>query len=189
MTIDLKALGFTEQQIFDRVVETVCDQMLETVSVDEDGYEHHYRSALAKKLEETVKNGIDAKINSIAIESVLPNVSSFIENITLQQTNTWGEKTGKAVTFTEYLVSRAENYLIEKVDSSGKDKQEAGYGFSGNQTRITYLVNQHLHYSISKALSDALQIANSAISKGIQETVKLKLAEITSALQITVKTK
>ena len=52
------------------------------------------------------------------------HVTAYVESFCLTETNKWGKKTGKSMTFTEYLVQRAELYLTEKVDLRGKAKGE-----------------------------------------------------------------
>lgn len=93
------------------------------------------------------------------------------------------------MSFLEYLVDRAEAYLTEKVSFDGKTKAESrGYSWNGTQTRLSYLVDRHLHYSIEKAMKNALANANKAIVQGLEDTVKLKLGEIQKSLKVTVKT-
>lgn len=188
--ITLESLGFTQEQLQDRVVETLCDRVLQTVGYGgEDGDDEYVAdSEFSRTIEKRVKQHIDATINALAEKHVLPNVSSYIENLTLQATNQWGEKAGKSVTFIEYLTQRAEAYMMEKVDLQGKDKQSAGgYSWNGTQTRVTHLVHQHLHYSIENAMKQAMAQANSQIVKGIEETVKTKLGEISQKLKVEVK--
>jgi hypothetical protein len=112
----------------------------------------------------------------------------MIDNLVLQKTNSWGEKVGKSVTFVEYLIEQAHGYMTEKVDSSGKTKEESGgYSFSGTQTRVAHMIHRHLHFNIETAMKEALATANGSIIKGLEETVKLKLAEILAVLKVTVK--
>jgi predicted metal-dependent hydrolase len=187
--ITLESLGFSQEELQERVVGRLCEQVLQSTGYDEDGDEYSVDSKLAKTLERRVKEHVDATINAMAEKHVLPNVSTYIENLTLQTTNRWGERQGKPVTFIEYLTQRAEAYMQEEVDFQGKPKGADSYSWKGTQTRLTHMVHQHLHYSIESAMKDALQIANSAIATGIQETVKRKLAEVSAALKAEVKTK
>ena len=190
MDITIESLGFTKEELQERVIARICAQMLEGVGYDEDDNEFTTASQFQRQMRDRVREQIETTIKTIAEREVLPNVASYIENLTLQETNRWGEKVGEKVTFIEYLTSKAEAYMQEKVNFDGKTKGESGgYSWSGTQTRITYLVNQHLHYSIENAMKEALKIANSAIATGIQETVKTKLAEISTALKVGVTTK
>lgn len=184
---DLESLGFTKEELQERVIDRICHQVMASSGYDhETGAEYDQKSNFSRKLNEAVKKRIDEQIASMAEAHILPNVSKFIQELTLQETNRWGEKKAEPVTFIEYLVQRAEAYMLEEVDHRGK---KLDHYSKKEQTRLTHLVHEHLHYSIETAMKDALKIANSAISKGIQETVKLKLAELTKSMQVTVKTK
>lgn len=187
--ITLESLGFSQQELQERVVEKLCEQVLRSVGYDEDGDEIDVDSKLSQTIEKRVKAHIDATINGLAEKHVLPNVATYIENLTLQATNKWGERRGEKVTFIEYLTQRAEAYMQEEVNYEGKPKGTDSYSWHGTQTRLTHMVNQHLHYSIETAMKNALQIANSAIAKGIEETVKIKLGEVTASLKVSTEVK
>lgn len=190
MTIDIQSLGFTQEELQQRVVDACVQRLFETTSMDEDGFEFASKSPLAKRLEAVVKDAIDAKVNEIAEKHILPLTSTFIESVTLQATNQWGEKTGQSMTFIEYLIRRAEAYLLEDVDFQGRSKSAAdSYSWKKAQTRLTHMIHEHLHYSIDTAMKTAIANANAVIVGGIQDTVKTKLGEIASALKVSVTTK
>jgi hypothetical protein len=190
MNVTLESLGISKDAIEQKLIEHLAQELLTEIQYNyDDDSEYRARSSLAKKLDALVKQHIDTTINALAEKHILPNVSSYIENLTLQTTNQWGEKKGAPVTFIEYLTQRAEDYMQEKVNYEGKPKSEAGgYSWSGTQTRITHMVHQHLHYSIETAMKQALQIATSGIASGLQETVKTKLSEVSQKLKVEVKT-
>lgn len=190
MSIDLQALGFTKEELQERVVERIVESvMTDRVYDPENDYEFDRHSQFREDLKKRVKARIDEKIDELATKFVLPNVSEYIENLTLQQTNQWGEKKGNSVTFVEYLTQRAEAYMQEKVNNHGKTREEDSYSWSGTQTRITYLVNSHLQYSIETAMKNALQVATGAIATGLHETCRLKLNEIAASMKVAVSTK
>lgn len=180
----LEALGFSKEEIIDKVVDRLIEDFFR--GDDEESRSYSIRRELDARISEQVK----VSVGALAEAHVLPNVTSYIENIVLQKTNQWGEKTGGSMTFIEYLISCAENYLTEKVSFDGKAKSEAnGYSWNGTQTRITHMVNKHLHYNIEQAMTAAVASANNAIAAGIQETVKIKLAEISEKLKVSVAVK
>ena len=184
-------LGLSNEELQERVVNTIADRMLRDASgYDEDGDEHSRPTRFSEAIKARVKEKVDASVEAIAARNVLPNVEAYIESLVLQETNRWGEKTGEPKTFTEYLVDRAENYLTEKVDFRGKTKAEDnGYSWKGAQSRISHMVHEHLHYRIEQAMNEAMKSANKAIVGGIEETVRLKLREVSDALKIEVKGK
>jgi hypothetical protein len=190
MNIDLAALGFTKEELQDRVIDQIVQSVMYGRYADEDGDETFRDSRFKQQLEDRVQNRIDETINALAEKHILPNVSAYIENLTLQQTNQWGEKKGASITFVEYLIQRAQAYMQEEVNFQGKTRAEdSGYGWNKAQTRITYLINNHLHYSIETAMKSALGTATNEIAKGIHETTRIKLNEIAATMKIAVTTK
>ena len=187
--LDLEQLGFTKQELQERVIERLCQQALETYSLNEDGDENPWAadSQFSKRLTDSVREQIDKKITALAQAHVIPSVGELIEGMTLQSTNQWGEKTGAKLTFVEYLVSRAGAYMQEKVNSEGRSKEESGgYSWSGTQTRITHLINSYLHREIEKAMKGALAVAVGSVARGIHETARLKLNEIAASMKVSV---
>lgn len=195
MSINLKDLGLNQEQLQEMVVNRISEQVLNSTglyySEDEDReIEVPEESSFAKKLNKEVRTRIDEAIQRLAEKHIFPQVAAYVENLTLQETNKWGEATGQKITFVEYLTQRAEGYLREKVDYDGKSKKERdGYSWSGTQTRITHLVNKHLHYTIEQAMKDAVRNANTVIAEGLVETTKIKLEEIARTLRVSIKTK
>ncbi|MCR5875118.1 hypothetical protein LRS10_13550 [Phenylobacterium sp. J426] len=188
--LTLEVLGLSQEDLANRLVDRLADGLLTDLHYDEDGFEFRGTSPFAKSLNKLVKARLDALVEDLGSKHVLPRVSELVENLVLQETNRWGEPTGKSVTFIEYLVQRAEAYMTEKVNYEGKSKDESGgYSWSGTQTRVAHLIHKHLHYSIETAMKEALANANSAIAKGLLDTVKLKLGEATAALKVAVTTK
>ena len=190
MKLDLESLGFTTAELQQRVIDQIVDQMMQEPTEDDDGRTFLRRSSFQQSLNAQIKAHIDATVERLAEQHVLPNVAQYIENLTITKTNQWGEKTGGTFTFIEYLVRRAEEYLTEKVNYEGKGKDEAGgYSWTGKQTRVTYLINKHLQHSIEAAMKDAVAKANSVLVVGLQETAKAKLSEIAQSLQVSVAVK
>lgn len=190
MQIDLSAIGINQDELQQRVVDKIAESVLRYESSDEDGDPVWVASDMARSMDKLVRERINAEVQRLADAHVLPKVSQMVESIVLQQTNEWGEKTGKPVTFIQYLVQRADFYMNEKVDFQGKPKSAAGgCSWNGTQTRLTHLVHEHLHYSIDTAMKGALSQVNAAIVPALAETAKAKLSEIAASLKVEVKTK
>lgn len=187
---DLNALGFTPEEIKERVLDRICDELLTGKYWTEDEGEYTAASQFKRELDKRIKDQVTETINDLAGKHVLPNVANYIENLMLQQTNEWGEKRGEPVSFIEYLTQRADAYMQEKVDSDGKSKIESNsYSWSGKQTRITHMVHKHLHYSIETAMKEAMSQAQGAIVQGIEGTVKAKLAELSDSFKVAISAK
>lgn len=182
-------LGITREELIDRVVKAFVEFMLVSMHHDEEDGDYETPSQFQKQLRDHIKDSIDTSINNIAAVNLVENIEEHIEGLVLIETNRWGEEKGESLTFVEYLVQRADDYLREPVNYEGKTKKESGYpSWNSTQTRIAHMVNAHLHYSIKTAMEQALKAANSSITIGIEEAVKIKLAEIQKSLKVEVKT-
>jgi len=186
--INLEELGLTKDDLQDRLIDALCERMLQRHDIDDDGCLID-DSRLREELDKAIKARIDEGIQRLARIHLLPKVDDMVENIVIQKTNDWGEPKGEALTFIEYLIARAEAYMTEKVSRDGKSKNEDSYNFRAHTTRITYLIDQHLHYSIQTAMKKAMNDANSAIADGLQGAVKLALKQATENLTVTAKIK
>ena len=188
MATDLEALGFTKEEIAERVIDRITASILTTGATDEDGYGYEVPSEFKRDLDKAVKARIDAEVTRIGDEHILPHIADLIDGVTLQQTNQWGEAKGEPVTFTEYLVERAEAYMTEPVDYNGKTKKESGnFSFSAKGTRVAYMIDKHLHYAIDTAMKKALADANATIAKGLNESVRTAIKNLTVNVKTEVK--
>jgi hypothetical protein len=186
MELDLKMLGITQEDLQQRVVEAIVERTLN----DRQWSEYHEEaestpSSMKLAIEKNLRARIDAGIAAIAEKHVLPNVAEYLEGFCLQETNQWGEKKkGAPVTFIEYLVAKANEYMGEQVDYSGKTKGDGDYNWRGKQTRVTFLVNQHLQNNIEAAMKQALGDINQSIAQGLYETCRLKINELAGTFKI-----
>jgi hypothetical protein len=185
MELNLESLGLTNEELVSRVVDTLASRLLTDLRIDDDGDEVPNSSQLKIALEKKIKGVIDERINALAEKYVLPHVVERMENVCLQETNTWGEKTGKPTTFIEYITARANRYITEKVNREGKTKEQSGsYSWSENQTRIAYLIHEHLQYSISVAIGNALKDFNNGVKNGLRDTVEIKIKEALETMKV-----
>lgn len=187
MELTLESLGITQEELQEKVVDRLCEQILSSTGYDEDGNEVTRESSFQRSLVEKVKKHVDSVIGVIAEKSVLPNVTKYIEDLCLQETNRWGEKVGKPVTFVEYLVGRADAYIKEEVSYNGKTRAEDSYNWSKCTTRIMYLINQHLHYNVEKAMTEALGLATKSVKESLEAAVKLALEQVKVTVETEVK--
>lgn len=191
MSTLLQELGLSQDEIRQRVIDKMADELFTSAQTGEDGETAYYReSELKKDLDKLVTQRIDQKIGQLFEQHCAPHVEKQIEEIVLQETNSWGEKSGKSkpIGIIEYMVQRIDHFITEQVDYRGKSKREANdYGWSGKTTRIAFMINDHLQYSVESAVKQALQTANSQIAQGIEEAVKVKLQEVLKNVKCDVK--
>jgi hypothetical protein len=183
----LAALGLSQEELQERVIERATARLFEVTDIDEDGDEFTSKSPFAGRLEKAVRTAIDNKVAELAEAHVLPLTGNLVESIVLQQTTKWGEKVGKPMTIVEYMTARAEEYLREEVSYDGKAKSASdSYSWKSHGSRVSFLVHQHLHSRIEEAMKAAVKNANDVIVGGLEATVKQKLGEIAASLKVTV---
>lgn len=186
----LELLGMTREELGGRVVKQISNDLLRRYAQDEDGDTYSGSSEFHVALQKQIKEGIDAEVARLADKHVLPKVTEAIENVTLQETNKWGEATNKGpLTFIEYIVARAEAYMQEPVNHLGKSRSESGngYSFKGEQNRLSSMISHTLHNRIESAVKAILANANESLVDGLQATIKAKLLEVAEGIKTTVK--
>lgn len=193
---ELELLGFTKEELRSRVIERICDQMLEAHFYDhEEGEAPPKSMKFSKALSAMIERRIEQAVQKVAAATIEPSIEEFVRAFQIQETNSYGEKRGASVSFTEFLVARAEAYIKEPVDHNGYSQAESRakgnswYGDRNSTTRVCYLIHEYFGSRIKSEMVSAVQAANNAIVGGIQEAVKISLSEITAALKIEVKTK
>jgi len=187
MELSLESLGLTKEALKDLVVEKLAREAMEG-STYEDGpfSEEGMLSAIEDRTAKSIKNIVE----KVYEEQVLPDVRKFVEGLCLQETNKWGEQTGKKMTFTEFLVAQVDAYIREPLDHNGKTKADSrnSYDWKPSTTRVVYAIHEYMHHHIRVAMEDALKTANASIVQGIQEAATMKLSEIAKQLKVSVKT-
>lgn len=186
---DLQQLGFTPEQLFDRVADNITERLLASAVLSEDG-DFEEASPYMQAMQKKITARLDEAISQVVEQQILPGVPAQIEDIVIQQTNQWGEKKGEPVTFVEYLVERGNFYINEMVDYEGKTRTQKGsFGSSwkGTQTRLTHMIDRHLHYQIEQAMKSFLSSANKEFSGALAKTAQAKMQEISARLKVEVK--
>lgn len=181
--ISLSSLGLTEETLADRVVDKIAGTLLESLQYDEEGGEWHGDSKFAQRLSTQVANRLNKIVDDLAEKHVIPRAAEMIESLVLQKTNQWGEKLGEPVTFVEYLTQRAEHWMREEVSFDGKTKGQDSFSWKKFGTRVEYMIDKHLQYSIDRAMREAVGVANQTIVGGLKDAVNIKLGEIAIQLK------
>jgi hypothetical protein len=187
----LEVLGMTQEEIQERVIDRMVEQIMteETSYYDEDtgkSYKETRQSQMERQLRKLVQSRIDAQVTAVADEHLAPRIREIIESTKLQETTKWGEKKGEPLTFIEYLVTRAEVYLKEQVNERGETRADRDYNWNGVQTRLAFLVHSDLHKAIQSAVSDAIGNAHKLFATSLQDMVNAQLTEIAGKIKLSV---
>jgi hypothetical protein len=176
-----KALGITEEDLIERVVDRLSNAFL-----DHDEYAP-VETRFGAQVEEMIKERIDSAVEKLADEHIGAQVEEMVAAVTLRETNKWGEAKGEPVTFREYLVHRTETWLTEQVNYQGKSRSEDSYNWKGSNTRVAFMIHQHLDHHISAAIKKALKNLNEQVAGGLEQTVKLQIEKVLAKLEVDVK--
>jgi hypothetical protein len=198
----LAALGISKDDVVEKIVDRAAHLALYGYSQDEGGEDEPgearklrrlvSRQSLDEKLRKHITQQVDEHVTKLANEHVLPRVVEMIETLTLQRTNEWGEKRGTPVTFVEYLVQRADSYMREEVNYEGKAKIENGqhtYNWSKSSTRVAHMIDKHLHYSIERAMAEALKKFSGTMKDGLEGALKAALETVVQNAKVVIETK
>jgi hypothetical protein len=186
----LNIIGLSTEELQAKVVQSIADQVIHARFVDEDGEEVLRSSDFKNEVDKLVSNRINLAVANIAARELLPRVDTYIEELTLQETNKWGEKTGRKITLIEYLVERANNYMKEEVNSDGKSKSECSDSYSwrsSKQPRVLWMIHRFFDIHIEAAMKNSLAMVTSALGQSLESVVKDKLKEVQEKIKLVVK--
>jgi hypothetical protein len=180
--ITLAELGITSEDLIGRIVDRLAGEL------NEDGY---YGDRIDASMAAMVTDKINAAVTAIGDETLAAKVKDIVEGVTLQPTNQWGEKKAEPLTFIEYLIKRAETYLVDEVNYDGRSFEEyrrSGSCGSWNKhtTRVVFLVQSHLQNRVKEAMDKALAEANSQIATGIEGAVKMAMENVLKGIKASV---
>ncbi len=189
-TATLEALGFTKDEIAERIIDRAVQQLLHAEDYDEDGHSYGVPSSFASAIDKVIRDKLDEAVIKAGDEVIAPKIASLIDDHVMVRTNEWGEKKGEPVSFTEYLVQRAEAYMAEEVNYDGKAKgQSDSYSFRKFGTRVAYMIDKHLAFHIEQAMAAAVQNAHSTIASSLNDAVKIAISNLQVHLKTEVKTR
>ena len=156
----LEALGITAEDLTNRIVDQAVDSLLNSTGFDPE-------------------NEVETRYES-----------RFIESADMKKTNAYGEAKGPAMTFKEYIASRAESYMSEDVDINGKNKVEAGdpYSWRSCGPRLTVLMRMYIRDSLETQAKAAVNDVNKVIAKNIAKAAVDAISAATANLKVVVAT-
>lgn len=187
--ITLESLGISREEILNRVVDRLCREATRAIVSDPDGDEVVVPTRLACSWEDHTRAAIDEAVERIAQTHIMPRINQQIEDVILQRTNDWGRPVEKGMSFTEYLVHRAETFMTEKVDTNGKTQSEDPYSWRSAGPRLAVMIDKYINSTLTLAIGKALADANTKIGAALKEAVSTALAEVVGKVKVEVKTR
>lgn len=187
----LEALGITREDVLACTVKELTKQILG--QDDEGEYEAPNLEAMVNR---ETRKFIDEKVmDTVRAEcekAFTPLIESKLADYTLQQTNSWGEKLGRTLTLTEFLVQRIDAYMMEEVDSNGRSQEECRArhdSFYKAGPRVTRAIHQYFHFHMDEAMKQVLKDSANILTEGIEKAAKNALGSIHERLVAKVEVK
>ena len=140
MDFKLQDIGLTQEELQDRVVEHIADQMIDQVLInlceepveadsgDEEstkrpkkpaaGVRRRMRTEFVQRVKKRVNERFDAEIDQLVASVTQAEVKTVVDNFMLHPTNAYGETKGSPMTLTEYVVRRVKKILKEPTTKS-----------------------------------------------------------------------
>jgi len=154
------------------IVEKATEQIVEAFFNDRIG-----------SLQERVQASMETVVVKHCDDVVGPILEKGVQDFVIQRTNRFGETKGADITFTEYITSLAKEWLQRSVDYQGNPVERESYRNEKAQSRLTHLLNEHLHRRIGTAMKDAVATVVKSIAPAIATTCELKVKEATADIR------
>lgn len=183
MNLTLEALGLTQEEAQERVIEQMAKEILG--STDPDDVSNYYKKRIQERLSERIDRMITEQVRIVADAAIGPDVEKLVREFVIQETNTYGEKKGEPITLTEHVIRQVKAHLDERVDEKGRAKEQAGYGFEPKGTRLAFLVRSFLDDGIRDGVRSALSEGMGVAKEGMVRVVKETLARMQLGLSVT----
>ena len=175
---DLKSIGITEEELQQRVVDTITNRMLSSTAFDYDeSRSFSTASPIFRKIQDSIKSAIDSKFDLLFDSQIRPLVDTEIDSLVIQKTNEWGEKKGEPVTFLEYLIEQAEKYINEPVDSRGRTRSQCAASHDSfnsvrGSTRLANAVDQKIALHLEQCVTAVMRDATDKVGAAMQDVLK-----------------
>ena len=184
----LKSLGIDPETLGERIVEQAVESLLHNRGFDEDGEPAGtYASDFKRRIEAKIQEAVDAKIEALAAEHVVPKVGEMIENANMQQTSTYGEPKGEPMTFLEFIAARAEAYMSEPVNLQCESKRETkAYEWRAEGPRLTVLMRMYIRETLEKHARAAVTDVNKVIAENIKKSALDAITDAAVKLKVSV---
>lgn len=125
------------------------------------------------------RDAVHEKIDQVLGDLILERVNALLDK-EIPQTDRFGDPTGEPKPFRDLFADRADEYLTETVDSSGRKTKPGNFG--GAQPRLAYLLKEigarefeTEARKVAKEVKEGLQkAAREAVAKVAAESFKIR---------------
>ena len=149
--------------ISDEIISHIGDKIISKYESDQmEVIESKITDALSE-VDSKIQETIDKKVNEIAENLLNRNITIYDE---------WGDVKKENVNIMDMFKQKMDNFLSERVYENGKTN---GYGHG--QTRIDYLINKNITYSMERKVNEAAAQVSRKIEEYVNKTLKQQIGE------------
>ena len=149
--------------ISDEIISQIGDKIISKYESDQmEVIESRITDALSE-VDSKIQETIDKKVNEIAENLLNRNITIY---------DKWGDIKKENVNITDMFKQKMDNFLSERVDENGKTN-----GYRREQTRIDYLVNKNITYSMECKVNEAAAQVSKKIEEYVNKTLKQQIGE------------
>ena len=149
--------------ISDEIISQIGDKIISKYESDQmEVIESKITDALSE-VDSKIQETIDKKVNEIAENLLNRNITIYDE---------WGDVKKENVNIMDMFKQKMDNFLSERVYENGKTN-----GYGREQTRIDYLVNKNITYSMERKVNEAAAQVSRKIEEYVNKTLKQQIGE------------
>ena len=149
--------------ISDEIISQIGDKIISKYESDQmEVIESKITDALSE-VDSKIQETIDKKVNEIAENLLNRNITIY---------DKWGDIKKENVNIMDMFKQKMDNFLSERVDENGKTN-----GYRREQTRIDYLVNKNITYSMERKVNEAAAQVSKKIEEYVNKTLKQQIGE------------
>lgn len=184
-------IEFTREEILGHVAKKMIESMNFHGS-DDDGepfnveWAQNVQAQMRAMINSRVEKGIAAAVAKLAEEVVDPKLEEMIRGALIQRTNYYGEKRGEAMSFTEYLVTLAQESVDAEVDMNGKTKEQSDrpYDWRKSGTRLSHAIDRYMMSYLDAAMKTIVASANETFVDGMTKSIQHSLTDLASRVKV-----
>ena len=149
--------------ISDEIISQIGDKIISKYESDQmEVIESKITDALSE-VDSKIQETIDKKVNEIAENLLNRNITIY---------DKWGDVKKENVNIMDMFKQKMDNFLSERVYENGKTN-----GYGREQTRIDYLVNKNITYSMERKVNEAAAQVSKKIEEYVNKTLKQQIGE------------
>lgn len=180
----IEDLGLTKEELLDVLAQKIIDKS----ELDDYDYRESIIEKAEKNMQKMIQEAVKDSVENIGDEVVKPRIDELVEGHCIQRTTSYGEAIGEEMTFKEFLIQCAQDYMAAPVDSSGQTKKESSYtSWRQSSNRLSFLIDKKIGDAIRFGVDAALKDIKSDLGKALSDQIKVSVNKITSGIEVKVK--